>query len=723
MNHGTRETSPGAGRPGRAAVVAAVLIPLAILAVVAARMHHNAFAEARERLERAARIAQEHAARVVETSDVLARVILQEAGDASDAELRDRREDAYRLLRDLTGNLEQIQSIWLWDRAGAPLWSSRFAVPPASLNVSDREYFVGTREGRYDHWYVSQPLRSRSTGEPFVDFARRRTLADGQFAGVVSVSLFPAYFARFYRDLAEREPHLAVALVRKDGHVIARWPEVENLETRLSPESPLVRHMSLGTPRGETKGRSSIDGEERLVHFRAVEGLPLYVAGSLPVGAVMAGWRTQVLVLAAFVAPLAGALVVLALLALRRADREAEALQRFQLESAQRMRAEEALRQAQKLEALGRITGSVAHDFNNLLMVVSNNALLLTRLSPQAAEQPQLAAIQRAVASGTKLTRQLLSFARRQPLQPTVLSLAAALPDLADLVRTAVGKRIEVVERVASDLPPIEADPNELELALLNMAVNARDAMPDGGRLLIVARRATAAEVEDLPDGDYLALSMSDSGLGMDQEVLRHVFEPFFTTKPPGKGTGLGLAQVYGFAKQSNGTATIDSEPGVGTTVTLYFPVTTRAISREAVPVHRELPVLSAALLYVEDNLEVAGATTPLLQATGCRVTHAGAADEAMQLLSRERFDLVLSDIVMPGDMNGLALARTIRKYHPSVPIVLMTGYTAELHQALAEGFEVLPKPCAAATLVDALARALNRHPMASPEGGGGTRA
>jgi signal transduction histidine kinase/CheY-like chemotaxis protein len=688
-------------------------VPLLLFAAVALQLHRSAFSEAGERLERAARIGQEHASRVVETNDVLARILLAETADEPDAAIRARSAALHERLTALTDGLGQLQSVWLWSAEGRPLVSNRFAAPPATIDVSDREYFRWARSNRSDAWFVTRPLLSRSTGEPFVDFTRRRTLADGRFGGVVSVSLFPSYFSEFYRELAIREPGLAVALLRSDGVVIARWPDPPTLDARLAADSPLLARMQAGDTLGETRGPSSIDGIDRLVSFRRIEGLPLYVAATVARPVIVAGWRRQALALAAFVLPLTLGLAYLSWLALHRAQREAAAIRRYRAEVEQRMRAEQALRQAQKLEALGQITGGVAHDFNNLLMVISNNAQLMRRLLPGAAESAQVAAIQRAVSAGSKLTRQLLSFAGRQPLQPTVVALEQALPELLELVRTTVGDAVAVSATATAGVGAIDVDHAELELAMINLAVNARDAMPDGGTLSILARRARPDEAPECDGAHCVAIEVSDTGEGIPPDAIGRAFEPFFTTKPHGRGTGLGLAQVYGFATQSGGTARIASEPGQGTTVTLYLPVSARVAAPPPPAADRRWRPLSGRLLLVEDNLEIARATVPLIEALGYATVHAASGDEALAVMADDPlgFDAVLSDIVMPGTHDGFALARALRARRPDLPIVLMTGYTAEVDRARDEGFEVLPKPCGPDTLSAALGRAVASRP------------
>ena len=366
----------------------------------------------------------------------------------------------------------------------------------------------------------------------------------------------------------------------------------------------------------------------------------------------------------------------------------------------------EQLSQSQRLEALGQLTGGVAHDFNNLLAVIGNNAFVLQRAAPGQDVSAQLAAISRSVRVGSRLTGHLLRFARRSEIRPEVIDLSAHLPSLTEMLKTALGSAISVAMRVEPTTRKIECDSGELELALINLAVNSRDAMPAGGEFLVVARNASASEAAGLPVGDYVVIAVSDNGVGIPAEAVDHVFEPFFTTKGLGKGTGLGLSQVYGFCKQAGGTARLLTTSPAGTTVLLLLPATTKALDHQRPvaepapePEHREL-------LLVEDNDELGQATEMLLTLFGYRVTRASSAEEAIELLDAGdiRFDVVLSDVVMPGGMNGVSFAQYLQKNLPGMPIILITGYAAHLRNK--HGFEILQKPCAPDVLLAALRRA-----------------
>ncbi|RYY68972.1 MAG: hybrid sensor histidine kinase/response regulator, partial [Comamonadaceae bacterium] len=408
--------------------------------------------------------------------------------------------------------------------------------------------------------FVSQPLRSKLTGEPFFDFTKRLPRADGSFAGVLSISLFPGYFSELFTGLAQQDPALAVTLVRSDGIVIARYPQV-GLEVRLGEGSPLLSAMRAGRAGGEHDGISTVDNVQRYVSFRRIGDLPLYVAATADRRKLLAPWRRATLLLAAFTIPLSFLLAGLCWYAIQRVRAERALSLVHQQEYENRLKAEKALRQSQKLEALGRLTAGVAHDFNNLLMVVQNSAVLAQKLEEKGQPaRPALAPIQRAVATGAQLTRQLLAFARRQPMQVGEVYLDQVVPATADLLRSSLGRAYRIEVALEPGLPPVVADEAELELALINLCINARDAMPDGGLIRIRAESA---------DGQCVLVSVRDEGQGIEPGLVDKVFEPFFTTKPLGKGTGLGLAQVQSCVEQAGGRLRLESDVGVGTTVSL----------------------------------------------------------------------------------------------------------------------------------------------------------
>ena len=390
-----------------------------------------------------------------------------------------------------------------------------------------------------------------------------------------------------------------------------------------------------------------------------------------------------------------------------------EANTRLTTEMDERRKAESALAQAQRLEAIGQLTGGIAHDFNNLLQVISGGLELL-RTAGEARRERLMDAIGKAAVRGGELTRQLLSFARRQPLQPQVIDLAAQVTTMRDLLDRSLRGDVRVVTDFDPELWPVEVDPAQLELAVLNIAVNARDALPGGGVITISGRnRAAATPAED----DHVALSIADTGEGMSPEVLARVFEPFFTTKAVGRGSGLGLSQVYGFIKQAGGDVHIDSDEGVGTTVTLLLPRSHRrpAVIEAARHETHQTPLRGRRVLLVEDDEAVAALTREMLIELGATdILRAVDADEALKVFDHtDGIDLMISDILMPGEMNGADLAREIRQRRPDAAILLITAYAPFLaeHSAGLEGMSVLTKPFDVARLGRALSALLADQP------------
>jgi len=360
-----------------------------------------------------------------------------------------------------------------------------------------------------------------------------------------------------------------------------------------------------------------------------------------------------------------------------------------------------ALFQAQKLQALGELTGGIAHDFNNLITVVRGSAEMLKRADLSADKRDRyLDAIIETAERATSLTSHLLAFGRRQALKPEVVDLNVRLDALAEVLGRMLGSRIAVRLDLAADLWRVEVDPAQLESALLNAAINARDAMPEGGVLTLSTRN-------DEPGGE-VCIGVADTGEGMSPEVLGRAFEPFFTTKSVGKGTGLGLSQIHGFAAQTGGRAEIESHPGEGTIVRIFLPCSGKEVAAPAESRTEAAGVAGKIVLLVEDNDLVRAFAEGVLSDIGYRVISAGSADEALTHLAEPgaEVDLVLSDIVMPGT-SGIELARRVHQSHPRLPVLLASGYSDDLIKGAASEFQVISKPYGPATLAEAVASAL----------------
>lgn len=391
-------------------------------------------------------------------------------------------------------------------------------------------------------------------------------------------------------------------------------------------------------------------------------------------------------------------------------------------------RARDALNHAQKLEALGRLTGGVAHDFNNFLAIIRTAAELIRKTGDDPARRERYGrAISDTAGRAALLTKQLLAFARQQPLRPEVFQLPQKLIQIEPLIETVLGPRIELQVDLAESLEAVVADVNQFDTALMNMVINARDAMPQGGRLKISARNVDAVPAvrqHAAVDGAFVAISIDDTGRGIEPLTLARIFEPFFTTKPENQGTGLGLSQVYGFAKQSRGEIDVRSRVGEGTCFTLYLPRTNAA----TLPLDTWLGDMSSAqdpmgarrsVLLVEDDDDVGQFAATLLSEVGHTVIRAANAVEALDLLRAqpERFDLVFTDVIMPG-MSGVELAREIRSRWPGLPVALTSGYSRDLTSDGRHDFELLHKPYSIQELESFLSRIPQREREDGSPGG-----
>ena len=373
--------------------------------------------------------------------------------------------------------------------------------------------------------------------------------------------------------------------------------------------------------------------------------------------------------------------------------------------------AQEQLRQSQKMEALGQLTGGIAHDFNNLLTVVVGGLDLVAKRVEDTKVQRYAENALAAAERGARLTGQLLAFSRVQRLEVRPVAIAPLMENMRPLLRNVLGPGIEKKLAVADDLPPVMADPTQVEVAILNLAINARDAMPSGGVLSLAAAPVRIEGDAELDDGDYVELAIADTGVGMAEEVAARAFEPFFTTKEVGKGTGLGLSMVYGMARQSGGIARLDSEPGTGTTVRLLFrvaegPAADIAAEGEADAAGMARP---ASILVVDDDSDVRGFITASLEEHGYRVREAAGGKEALAAVARERPDLVVLDFIMPG-LSGAEVAKRILRNYPDLPILFVSGYSeTDAVRRVAPDAPLLAKPFRADALDRAVRGALAR--------------
>jgi two-component system, NtrC family, sensor kinase len=682
-------------------MVASVVLPLVLFGFAAWLNYRHEEEVADDRIERSLDILHEHTLKVFQTVEGAIAEVNEIVRGMPDDAIRADQPRLHERMKRIVEVLPQLRAIFLIDRDGRPLASSQLVQVPADLRSRERSFFnvhiagdVGT--------FVSEVVEPRLAifGTPFFVLSRRRPSDDGTFNGVIAVAVVPQYFEEFYA-LIGRSPGELYALIRADGRFLARYPQPPDRLRAVGPG--LEAAVAEGRERAIRTGRSQIDGAERRVGYRQLEGFPVYAIAGIETSAIRGDWISTMAGHLIFGVPATLFILLILAMALRRT-------RRLHAEAERREAAEAALRQAQRLEAIGHLTGGVAHDFNNLLMIVSGSAERLRRDLTSEKHRRLLDMIMNATSRGESLTRQLLAFSRRQMLTPAVIDLTQRLPELKDMLTRSLRDDITTEVLVPDESCAVKVDPSELELALLNLAVNARDAMPNGGTLTITVKPVVlegSATAEGL-SGDFVAIGVADTGSGIAPEILHHVFEPFFTTKEVGKGTGLGLSQVYGFAKQSGGTATVISTVGRGTAITIYLPRTQEVPAPSTAPMKAEAaPRRAGTVLVVEDSPEVAEVATAYFQQLGYMVKQVASANEALELLAKDaKIDLVFSDILMPGGMNGLELGHAIRRRDAAMPVLLATGYSDSARDAVEQGFIVLQKPFDLAALEQALREA-----------------
>jgi two-component system NtrC family sensor kinase len=563
--------------PLRGLLAASLAVPLLLLAIAAWQNFRLVQLQAEERVMIEAEELHQHALNTLKTyAIVLAWIDARTLGLDWDRIEHD--EELHRFLADLD-TLPQIDEVWMADAAGHPLVSGRSApIPP--IDVSDRDCFAAQQE-RDVGIFVGREQIGALIHAPEFDICERRSTPDKSFAGIITVSARPAYFSEFYRTVSQ-DRYFSASLVRSDGSVLVRFPTLP-APLVFARDSRFMQAIAAAPDHGLFWGRGETDGIERFYAYQRVEGYPLYVTYGIPKRDVLASWLANLVNYSLFVVPASLALFGMTLLAVRQIQRHTitswrwrTTARRLRREMNRRAQAEAELRQALKMEALGQMTGGVAHDFNNLLTVLQGSLEMLSGRQQNDQLQARVEAALRTVERGEKLTGQLLAFARRQPLTVAVVDLNAQLRRMAELLTRTVGSGVAIRTDFAADLWPVAADATQLELAVINLAINARDAMPEGGELRIRTFNSGSvhgdAPEQPLKAGDFVSLEITDTGTGMPPEVAARAFDPFFTTKEPGRGTGLGLSMVYGFARQSGGSVAIRSEVGRGTTVTLLLP-------------------------------------------------------------------------------------------------------------------------------------------------------
>jgi len=579
--HGSRHAAFGAIRTLRVLLVGTIIVPLLLAAIGGYFSYRASYQGAAAALAEAVAVAEENTTKILDTHMLVAARIDDLLTGLTDPQLLAQEKTLHERIAQQIEGLPQVAAAWVIDANGRELVSARVFPVNRDLDHSGREDFRALQDARSQTFIWALRARSLSRGDiqPFFTVSQRRQASDGSFRGIIVVAVSGAYVASFYNSLLGGSAQYAASVLLEDGKSLARYPESAELPTSRQQDELLASAIAGKATAGVISGGRPFSREGRLVAYERLANYPVYVAIERTRASIVREWLEAMAGYAAIGVPMAIGLMLLSLLALRRTRREQLALAQARDAVAERAAVEAQLYQAQKMEAVGLLTSGIAHDFNNLLMIVSGNITLLEADldTDDARRQRFIASALSGCERASELSKRLLSFVRREPVDPQSVDINEVIARTSDLAWHSLGDRIATTSRLSDDLWPVFVDPNQLETALLNLALNARDAMEGGGRLTVETINCQVDEASDdthpgIAPGDYVAIAIGDTGSGMPPEVRDKAFDPFFTTKEAGKGTGLGLSQVNGFVTRFGGRCIIDSEPGRGTTVKLYLP-------------------------------------------------------------------------------------------------------------------------------------------------------
>ncbi|WP_158745457.1 hybrid sensor histidine kinase/response regulator [Acidisphaera sp. L21] len=647
----------------------------------------------------------EHGQKVVETTDLVLARVLDRTSEMDWASIQSSK-PLHDFIAQLRDELPQLESIFLIAPDGHTVANSRTFPLDILPDVGDRDYVTHAREGN-SGTFISAPYNSRIDGR--LTFAATRVrLRDGKFDGVIGATISPDYLHEVYSAVIDYPGHSTATLVRTDGVVLFRHPPLPGGVMKMPAQSAVYEAGKRPGDRGIFEGPSAIDGRQRIWAYRRLTNQPLLVGYSIDDAVYRRAWFIDMLFMAAFSGLLAAALLLTERVIARRTASEISASHALLAEVERRQKAELALEQSQKMEALGRLTGGVAHDFNNLLTAIMGPLELATKRSSDPRVVRLLGGAMQAAQRGAALTAQMLAVARKREVAVRPLDPNEAIQEMGEMIARTIGPMVRVRYELDPAASPVAVNLVQMEVTLLNLALNARDAMPGGGEMVLRTERLElGAAVAGLPAGDYVRISVVDSGEGMTEEVRARALEPFFTTKETGKGTGLGLSTAYGFAQSVGGTVSIDSAPGAGTIVMLTLPRVAGAIP-EALRPTTARAVAPARILLVDDDNAVRMATREVLEDLGHEVVDFDNGRAALDTLARDvAFDLVATDFAM-AEMNGSQLAEAVRQRIPTMPILFVTGYAKDDGLQIWDGRNTwtLDKPFSSQDLARAVARA-----------------
>jgi two-component system NtrC family sensor kinase len=692
--------------------IACVVLPAVLFGGLSLIDYRLEAARTRNDAMTASNAVAEHARTVVETVDLVIARVLDHIGEQDWPTLATSLETHVFLDR-LRHELPQVEAVYLIDPNGFIAASSR-AYPMPRFDVRNAEYFAAVKANNSDAMVISAPFAKTISGTTGFMISRRRML-DGKFDGVVGVTVSRQYFDDFYRAILDHPTASAAGIIRTDGAVLVRFPDLPDRLITLPATNPVLVAVRSGRESGLVAGRSDQDGKRRISGFRRLHGLPIIARYGINRSVLLTNWALHSAVIGVCAMLLSALLLATEHLARRRTAIEHAGLRRLVEETERRRQAEAMVQQSQKMEALGRLTGGVAHDFNNLLAVILGSLELVLRRENDPRSRRLLEAASKAAERGAKLTAQMLAFSRKQEVSVEPIDVNAAIQGMDDLLRRTLGPAVQLHYDLCNDLWPGLADSMQLEMALLNLAVNARDAMPNGGELIF--RTVAMADPEGLDAGDYVCVQVIDTGAGMPEEVRARAQEPFFTTKGPGGGTGLGLSMVAGFLSDVGGGLTLASAPGCGTTVTLFLRKADHAPQVATPPTNvRAASTHLGRVLLVDDDISVRLSVRAMLEELGHAVVEADGGADALRILERDRrFDLLIIDFAMPL-MNGAQLAAEVTRVWLDAPILFVTGYVDNdaLRPWSELDYQTVQKPFSTQVLASAIERAMRQPAYAS---------